>query len=344
MCLRASRPYVVLRRGEPTAIQTCSRDAAEPDRAIRPCTIGNRRNTLGCVSRTTTCHAAWLELVGDILQGQPSTWQFPHAQVAELLLESFDAACCSLNVVDAAWVDHVADGWPKGYLPTTPPPGIVPDASTQPLIRWYSVTGSSAPQILGRVPHAVAGPRMCAEWSAFARPLGITHQLALPLRVDDGIEAYVVSRPDDDYDDAYAELATLVLPALAALVRQRRVLQDVPEWQYDRVRSTRLTEREFAVLTLLGDGLTAQAIARRLDTSPRTVHKHLEHLYRKLGVRDRLVAVQRARDVGLLATPPQPGGRRGGPGPTLRITSPRHGDQPPAGRAPIRGLARRPAG
>jgi hypothetical protein len=57
---------------------------------------------------------------------------------------------------------------------------------------------------------------MCAEWSAFARPFGITHQLALPLRVGEGIEAYVVSRPDDDYDDADTDLATLVVPALAA--------------------------------------------------------------------------------------------------------------------------------
>jgi DNA-binding CsgD family transcriptional regulator len=222
--------------------------------------------------------------------------------------------------VDRAWVDHVVGGWPVGYLPMTPPSGPLPDATTQPLIRWYSVTGSSAPQTLGRVPRAVADPRMCAEWSAFARPLGITHQLALPLRVGHGIEAYVVSRPDDDYDDADTALATLVVPALAALVRQHRALHDVPDEQVDRARDRRLTEREFAVLTLLGAGLTAQAIARRLNTSPRTVHKHLEHLYRKLGVRDRLMAVQRAREVGLLATPPEPGGRRGVP-PTVRVSS-----------------------
>jgi DNA-binding CsgD family transcriptional regulator len=271
-----------------------------------------------------------LELVGDILQGQPGAREFPHAQVADLLLESFDAACCSLNVVDRAWVDHVVGGWPVGYLPATPPSGILLDATTQPLIRWYAVTGSAAPQILGRVPRAVAAPRMCAQWSAFARPFGITHQLALPLRVGAGIEAYVVSRPDDDYDDADADLATLVRPALAALVRQHRVLSGLPEEQVDRVRGRRLTEREFAVLTLLGAGLTAQAIARRLNSSPRTVHKHLEHLYRKLGVRDRLMAVQRARDAGLLATPPGCGGRRGTADPTALVPSPRSGEHLPA--------------
>jgi DNA-binding CsgD family transcriptional regulator len=270
------------------------------------------------VPRSETRHAAWLELIGDVLQGQPGDRDFPHARVADLLIRSLDAACCSLNVVDGAWVDHVVGGWPEGHLPTVPPSGELPDASTHPLIRWYLVTGSSDPQILGRVPRDVAPAGMAAEWSAFARPLGITHQLALPLRVGDGLQAYVVSRPDDDYGPADADLANVVRPAVAALVRQHRVLQAVPEGQYERVRGARLTDRECAVLTLLGAGLTAQAIARRLHTSPRTVHKHLEHLYRKLGVRDRLMAVQRARDAGLLATPVDGRGRRGTSGSRTR--------------------------
>jgi predicted acyl esterase len=44
-------------------------------------------------------------------------------------------------------------------------------------------------------------------------------------------------------------------------------------------------------------------IALRLQISPRTVHKHLENLYTKLGVRDRLQAVIVAQRNGLLATP-----------------------------------------
>jgi DNA-binding NarL/FixJ family response regulator len=61
-----------------------------------------------------------------------------------------------------------------------------------------------------------------------------------------------------------------------------------------------VTGRERAVLTLLVGGLTANAIAHRLGTSPRTVHKHLENLYRKLGASDRLTAVLRAQRLGLL--------------------------------------------
>ena len=44
------------------------------------------------------------------------------------------------------------------------------------------------------------------------------------------------------------------------------------------VAEARLTGRELTGLSLLADGLTAVAIGRRLVISPRTVHKHLEHV------------------------------------------------------------------
>jgi DNA-binding CsgD family transcriptional regulator len=65
----------------------------------------------------------------------------------------------------------------------------------------------------------------------------------------------------------------------------------------------RLTDREATVLDLLARGLTAAAIGRRLGISSRTVHRHQGHLYRKLQVSDRLVAVLRAQALGLLNPP-----------------------------------------
>ncbi len=61
-----------------------------------------------------------------------------------------------------------------------------------------------------------------------------------------------------------------------------------------------LTPREHTVLTHLSRGLTARAIARRLEISPRTVNKHLESTYRKLGARDRLTATLTAQNLGLI--------------------------------------------
>jgi DNA-binding CsgD family transcriptional regulator len=54
------------------------------------------------------------------------------------------------------------------------------------------------------------------------------------------------------------------------------------------------------VLAALGTGRTAYAIAVLLGCSGRTVHRHLQSIYRKLGTHDRRVTVARARDLGLI--------------------------------------------
>ena len=61
-----------------------------------------------------------------------------------------------------------------------------------------------------------------------------------------------------------------------------------------------LTRREAEILALVAQGLTARAVARRCGISERTVQKHLQHAYRRLGCQDRLSAVLLAQDCGLL--------------------------------------------
>jgi DNA-binding CsgD family transcriptional regulator len=62
----------------------------------------------------------------------------------------------------------------------------------------------------------------------------------------------------------------------------------------------RLTPREVVILRLLVAGMTADAIGNVEAISPRTVRKHLEHIYRKLDVDDRLLAARRAWEEGLV--------------------------------------------
>ncbi|GAA1955305.1 helix-turn-helix transcriptional regulator [Catenulispora subtropica] len=58
-------------------------------------------------------------------------------------------------------------------------------------------------------------------------------------------------------------------------------------------RREKVSPREADVLDLLCRGLTDRQIATRLGISPRTVDKHLEHAYVKLGVRCRVQAATR---------------------------------------------------
>jgi DNA-binding NarL/FixJ family response regulator len=60
-----------------------------------------------------------------------------------------------------------------------------------------------------------------------------------------------------------------------------------------------LSVRELEVLGLVAEGLTDAGVAERLHLSPRTVGRHLESVYRKLGVSSRMAAVRTAGELGL---------------------------------------------
>lgn len=61
-----------------------------------------------------------------------------------------------------------------------------------------------------------------------------------------------------------------------------------------------LTEREGDLLKLLAEGLSNEEISRRLYISPNTTKWHLKSIFGKLAVGNRIQAVARARDLGLI--------------------------------------------
>lgn len=130
-----------------------------------------------------------------------------------------------------------------------------------------------------------------------------------------GFVVFVMIRPDDDAApiEGFGRIIALGRPhpfdpaSRHILERTCRPLsmlwpQAAAAFAKDRAESIdfNITGRELQVLELLAKGLLATSIAARLDLSPRTVHKHLGNIYRKLGVHDRLVAVGIARAAGLL--------------------------------------------
>src|SRR6188472_2882072 len=66
----------------------------------------------------------------------------------------------------------------------------------------------------------------------------------------------------------------------------------------EALRSLGLTPRQSEVLHLLALGRGTDQIAGELFISPQTVRKHLEHIYRRLGVNTREAAVSMAREAG----------------------------------------------
>ncbi len=68
--------------------------------------------------------------------------------------------------------------------------------------------------------------------------------------------------------------------------------QSSAEWDLDSVRNTMgLTFREVEILMWVSRGKTNKEIGIILSSSPRTINKHLEHIFEKLGVGTRAAAV-----------------------------------------------------
>jgi DNA-binding CsgD family transcriptional regulator len=96
--------------------------------------------------------------------------------------------------------------------------------------------------------------RESALYNEYYRRIGIDHVIAVPLFVDRGL--------------------------LVSFVLNRN--------------GKDFSDREREVLEWLAAGKTDREIAELLGMSPRTVQKHLQHIYEKLGVETRTAAVMRA--------------------------------------------------
>lgn len=70
------------------------------------------------------------------------------------------------------------------------------------------------------------------------------------------------------------------------------IRQNTREWDIDSITSTfGLTKREAEILKWISLGKTNKEVGLILNSSPRTINKHLEHVFEKLGVPTRTAAV-----------------------------------------------------
>lgn len=115
---------------------------------------------------------------------------------------------------------------------------------------------------------------------------------------------WVLTRTGRAFRDTEVDTARCILPVLAIfnhLHGPNLTTEPTPpqEWGV-------LTTRERQVVELLTSGLTANAIGHLLGISGRTVSKHLENAYRKIGRHDRLVVAFAAAGAALVIPGPRP--------------------------------------
>lgn len=225
----------------------------------------------------------WVDAAAEVLNATAA--QRAEEALAAALLEEFDAVLVVRASVrhDGASLRH----WPAAWAAAAP--------------AWVDgATTSHRPAPALR--RTVSGPGLSGP------------QLVLPVGGDDrGYDAYAVARASR-FDDSAVHRAQHLIPLLVGLDRHVRVLARLAPGTAPRPGPAApsgavvLTPRERTVLTGIIAGGTVAGIAARLGISPRTVHKHQQNLYRKLGAVDRLSAVLAAQHLGLI---PVAGARAG---------------------------------
>jgi len=213
------------------------------------------------------------------------------------LEESFAGSLVSFNRIDLARRTGAAAFRPyRGELDQAVD-GVGRLLDEHPLHHWYTSQPDWSPVRISDV----------LPWERFRRtrlltevlaPVGACHMIVIML-VPPASGQFVyfgTTRADPDFTDDELGLCRNLQPCLVALY----TALTLAEHTRASTETMTLTRREHAVLGYLADGLTAEAIARRMSARPATVRKHLQNLYAKLGTSDRLGAVIRGRDLGLL--------------------------------------------
>lgn len=239
--------------------------------------------------------AAWLGTISDLLGER--LYEMPHQVILEQLARTFSVTAVAHSSSDSSGhqqmlslptdvLAHVAelDEWLNGR-----------SHEHHPLIRWHATVRDPRPTTIARVPTAVISVRDRQPLIDGLKKQEIEQQIAIGYRLSGrSHQAYILGRAGTDFTDDDLVVARCVQRALMGLDRHvalLRQLSDLPGAAFD----AGLTGREASVLALLAAAHSNSAIARRLDCSPRTVDKHLERIFRKLGVRDKLNAVRVAQ-------------------------------------------------
>jgi len=196
-----------------------------------------------------------------------------------------DDRASSGEILNAHAVICLADGDPVGALVAVQP---VLDG-TAPVIGY--VTASEAHLLAGLAHRDLGDQRAANQAAERALALAEADRLVLPFAMTSSRELLEALPP---HATAHAALLAGILDALQGAPR-------APGDQRPSPDAEELSPGELRVLRYLPTNLSRPEIAGELSVSVNTVSTHVRSIYAKLQVTDRSAAVQRARELRLLA-------------------------------------------
>lgn len=188
----------------------------------------------------------------------------------------------TLSICHLASGQRQVFGLPAGALSADDRAAFDRHFHQHPLVRFHAYQGGRVTQ---RISDALplSEFRRSALYNDYYRRVRIDHAMALPIYVGNGLlVSFVLNRTRRDFTDRERALLDALRPHLSRI--------------YTRMNGTNgLTARESEVLRWVAAGKSDAQIGAILRLSPRTVQKHLQNVYEKLGVESRTAAVMRLR-------------------------------------------------
>ena len=242
--------------------------------------------------RSRDLHSALMSL-GDISDAATSAADFARAGV-QVLARLVPNELTTLSRCDLHSARRSVVGVPPGAVGADEREAFDRHFREHPLVRYHAIErGAFAHRISDSIPQARF--RESALYNDYYRRVGLSHALALPVRMDgQELASFVLNRRGRDFSDRELALLDVLRRPLARLF-DREHAPSPRQAALDQAVLARfgLTGRESEVLQWVAAGKTDRDIALLLQCSPRTVHKHLQRVYTKLGVETRTAAVMR---------------------------------------------------
>jgi DNA-binding CsgD family transcriptional regulator len=171
-----------------------------------------------------------------------------------------------------------------------------------PLLAYVEATGDGS---ACRVSDVVSDRqfRSLGLYRDFYRPAEVDYQLAFLVPYAGGGEiAVALNRKGCDFSAEERDVLDLLRPHVAQAAAIAALLsQPIPANLPESGDWPRLTLRQKRILQLVADGYADREVGRVLGISTRTVHAHLQRVYRALDVTSRTEALARVREHSLTA-------------------------------------------
>jgi DNA-binding CsgD family transcriptional regulator len=175
-------------------------------------------------------------------------------------------------------------------------------AHQHPLIRHYALTRDAKPRKISDF-LSLREFRQLDLYQEFFREVAVNYQMAVTIPSSTSLVIGIaLNRTARDFSERDRAVLSVIRPHLAqsyqnaverTALRERTDVAERVLWSASAAIMASLTSREQEVLVLVAEGRTNLQIAGCLALSPRTVQKHLEHIYDKVGVRTRTAAAMK---------------------------------------------------